>query len=129
MRLLLDTHTLIWALSNPKQLSAPVRALIADSRNEIHFSAAAILEIAVGRAAGRRSAPKIPADAAAHLARAAGYLPLPVTDQHAAATETIAPYHGDPFDRLILAQARLEKLRLVTHDEKLAAYDSRTILF
>jgi PIN domain nuclease of toxin-antitoxin system len=129
MRLLLDTHTLLWALTDPKHLSPRVRSLIADGRNEIGFSAAAILEIAVSRAAGRRNAPKVPGERVAGLARQAGYEMLPVTDAHAAAVETIAPFHGDPFDRLLLAQAQIEGFQLVTHDEALAAYDNRTILF
>lgn len=129
MKLLLDTHTLLWALTDPRQLSPRVRSLIADGRNDIGFSAAAILEIAVSRAAGRRNAPRVPGERVADLARQAGYEMLPVTDAHAAAVETIAPSHSDPFDRLMLAQAQIEGMRLVTHDGALAAHDSRTILF
>lgn len=129
MKLLLDTHTLVWALSNPSQLSPRIRSLVADAGNDISYSAASILEIAVGRAAGRRSAPALPAEEAAALGRKAGYEMIPVTEVHAAAVETIAPFHGDPFDKLLLAQAQIEGLRLVTHDAALAAYDSRAILF
>lgn len=129
MRLLLDTHTLVWALSSPRQLTPRIQALVADEGNEISFSAASILEIAVGRGARRRNAPALPSEDAAALARRAGYSMLPVTDVHAAVVETISPFHGDPFDKLLLAQAQVEGLRLVTHDAALAAYDRRAILF
>ncbi len=129
MRLLLDTHVLIWALIVPRKLPQQIASLIADGRNDVSFSAATILEIAIGRAAGRRNAPKLTAQQAATLALEAGYKAVAITEVHAAATETIAPYHSDPYDRLILAQAQIEGLSLVTHDEALAAYDSRVILF
>ena len=129
MKLLLDTHTLVWALINPAQLPPLIRALLGDARNEVSFSAASILEIAIGRAAGRRNAPAIPSEEAGVRGRQAGYEMIPITEVHAAAVETIAPFHSDPFDRLLLAQAQIEGLRLVTHDENLAAYDSRTIVF
>jgi PIN domain nuclease of toxin-antitoxin system len=129
MRLLLDTHTLVWALGAPKQLSHDVRVMLSDHQNSINVSVASIVEIAISRSAGSRHAPKIAATQAAELAKRAGYAMLPMTDTHAAAVETIAPFHGDPFDRLLLAQAQIEGLRLVTHDESLAAYDTRAILY
>jgi PIN domain nuclease of toxin-antitoxin system len=129
MKLLLDTHTLVWALISPAQVPPLIRTLLEDARNEVSFSAASILEIAIGRAAGRRNAPAIGSEEASALGRQAGYEMIPITDLHAAAVETIALFHADPYDKLLLAQAQIEGLRLVTHDKKLAAYDSRTILF
>lgn len=129
MRLLLDTHALLWGFSRPRQIPSHVRALISDARNSVSYSAVTILEIAVGRAAGRRGAPALTATEAAALAQEAGYELVAITDAHAAAVETIAPFHPDPFDKLLLAQAQIEGLQLVTHDAKLAQYDSRTILF
>ena len=129
MRLLLDTHALLWVFTDPRQIPPHVRTLIADVRNSVSYSAVTILEIAMGRAAGRRGAPKLNAEDANKLARGAGYELVSITDAHAAAVETIAPHHPDPFDKLLLAQAQIEGLQLVTHDATLAQYDSRTILF
>jgi PIN domain nuclease of toxin-antitoxin system len=129
VRLLLDTHTLIWALAAQTLLPRSLRRMIEDGRNEVFFSAISIYEIASTRAAGRRSAPPIGAEATVDLARTARLGEIPVAASHAAAVETIAIAHPDPFDRLLLAQARIEGLQLVTHDEALARFDSRTIVF
>ncbi len=129
MKLLLDTNALIWAMTASRSLPADVQRLIEDARNDVFFSAVNIFEIAVKRAAGRRTAPSIGAAQAALAAGAAGYGFLPVSVEHAVAVETIAQFHPDPFDRLLLAQAQVESMRLVSHDEDLASYDSRTILF
>lgn len=129
MRLLLDTHTLLWAFGAPRRLPRRLESMLLDERNQVHCSAVSILEISIARAAGRRNAPAISAAKAAELAVAAGYALLLMTEVHAAAVETIALFHGDPFDRLLLAQAQVEGLRLVTHDEAIASYDARTILY
>ena len=129
MRLLLDTHTLIWVLGFARTLPQSARTLIGDHRNVVHVSAVSIHEIAAKRAAARRRMPNLAADEAIELSERAGYRLLDITPQHAAAVEGIAVFHGDPFDRLLLAQAKVEGLQLLTHDERLAAYDSRTILF
>ncbi len=129
MRLLLDTHTLIWAMTATRLLPASLRRMIEDGQNEVHFSAISIFEIASKRASGRRSAPATASDAVVELAERSGLREIAVTSRHAKAVETIAAFHADPFDRLLLAQAQVEGLQLVTHDEALAAYDPRTILF
>lgn len=129
MRLLLDTNVLIWAMTASRLLPAATQRLFEDPRNQIAFSAVSIYEIGAKRSTGRKSAPSMSADRTAFLAAAAGYAPLALKVEHAAAVETIAPFHPDPFDRLLLAQAQVEDMRLLTHDEDLAAYDSRTILF
>jgi PIN domain nuclease of toxin-antitoxin system len=129
VRLLLDTHTLLWAMTKSRTLPQSARRLIEGARNELFFSAISIFEIASKRASGRRSAPAVAADIVADLALRAGLREVPVTQAHAAAVETLAISHPDPYDRLLLAQAQIEGLQLVTHDENLARYDSRTILF
>lgn len=129
MRLLLDTNALIWAMTGSRALPAHIQRLIKDPKNDIFFSAANIFEIAAKRAAGRRTAPPISAEQASLAAAAAGYSLLSITAEHAVAVETIAPFHPDPFDRLLLAQAHLEDMRIVSHDADMASYDSRTIIF
>lgn len=129
MKLLLDTHTLLWAVGDPSRLPLSVRQLIDDHRNEIVISVASIFEIASKRAARSRLVPDIPAQRMLELANAAGYRVLAFTAQHAVATESVAAFHGDPFDKLLLAQAAAEGLQLVTHDEALADYDPHAILF
>jgi PIN domain nuclease of toxin-antitoxin system len=129
VRLLLDTHTLIWALGAARSLPGSIRRLIEDGRNEVYFSSISIFEIASKRASGSKSAPSISAETVTRLADKAGLREVSVQAAHAMAVETLAPFHGDSFDRLLLAQAQIEGLQLVTHDEALAQYDSRTILF
>ena len=116
-------------MTKSRTLPRFARRLIADERNELFFSAISIFEVASKRASGRRGSPTIAADVVAELALSAGLRELPVTHAHAAAVETLAIAHPDAFDRLLLAQAQIEGLQLVTHDEDLASYDTRTIIF
>lgn len=129
MRLLLDTHVLIWALSSPQALSSAARRLLENGTNDVFFSSISIFEVAAKCAVGRRSAPRLGAEIVTELAVTSGFRELPVLGSHAAAVETLAISHPDPFDRLLLAQALMEDMRLITHDEQLASYDARTILF
>jgi PIN domain nuclease of toxin-antitoxin system len=87
------------------------------------------MEVAAKRAVTGHRTPSTSAKQVIQLSNDAGHRLIDVTVQHAVAVATIAPFLGDPFDRLLLAQAQIERLRLVTHDERLAAYDSRSILF
>lgn len=112
-----------------RTLPLSARRLIDDPRNELYFSAISIFELASKRATGRRSAPALGADVVAGLALEAGLREVPVTFRHSMAVETLAIAHPDPFDRLLLAQAQIEGLLLLTHDERLSRYDSLTILF
>lgn len=128
MRLLLDTHILVWSLISSSHLPAAARHLLADRRNAVHFSPVSVLEVAIKRSSGSRSAPAVPSERLVELARAAGFSELPLSSVHAAALETLAVAHPDPFDRLILAQAKIEGLQLLTHDETLAGFDNRAIL-
>lgn len=118
-RLLLDTHVLLWALAEPQKLKPETRKMIGDGANEVYVSAASAWEIEIKRALGKLRAPD---DLEAQLA-AARLEELPVRIQHAAALRLLPPLHGDPFDRLLIAQARVEQLTLVTQDKRLRSYE------
>lgn len=122
MRLLLDTHVAIWALVSPDLIPDRVAGLIADPDNDVYVSSASIWEIAIKFALGKPSAPPFSAQDAIAYFTEAGFLSLPVTAAHAAAVENLPPLHADPFDRILLAQAITEPLRLVSHDAKVIAY-------
>lgn len=116
-RLLLDTHLLLWAVSAPRKLSLATRKRL--DVCEVFVSAASIWEVSIKAALG-----KLDADPAALLAEIepAGFRLLPVTGEHAAAVARLPPIHNDPFDRMLVAQARTEPLLLLTNDGLLAGY-------
>ena len=124
MRLLLDTHIALWAIADDAALPGAARAMIADLDNEIFVSAASIWEIAIKHALARGGPNDMPVSGseAAELFVAAGFTLLPITAAHAAEIENLPPHHPDPFDRLLIAQARLEPLHLLTHDSRLPVY-------
>lgn len=121
MKLLLDTHVLIWAAGFPDRLSANARELIADADNDMFFSAASLWEIAIKSGLGRED---FTVDA--RLLRRGlldnGYSELPVASEHAVAIDGLPPIHRDPFDRLLIAQAMVEGITLLTADELVARY-------
>ncbi|HMO06012.1 MAG TPA: type II toxin-antitoxin system VapC family toxin [Kiritimatiellia bacterium] len=121
MRLLLDTHIALWALTDSPHLPARARALIADPANEVFHSAASVWEIAIKHALARRDMP-LSGDEAVRLFTEAGYVEVPVTARHAATTESLPPHHADLFDRLLVAQALVEPMHLITHDRQLMKY-------
>ena len=127
MRLLLDTHVVIWALSRPYRLSSKIEAMIADEQNAIFISVVGIWEIAIKSSLNRISAPDLDAASLADLCARAAFKILPVTTGHALAVTSLPPLHADPFDRLMIAQAKVEPMRLVTHDKTVAAYDESFI--
>jgi len=127
VNLLLDTHIALWAISSDPKLGPAASELIADPANTIHVSAVAILEIAIKRVR-RPAALSISAEEAKLGFEQAGYGLLEVTAAHAAAYEKLAPIHRDPFDRLLVAQALTEPLRLMTRDKTVAAYSDSILL-
>jgi PIN domain nuclease of toxin-antitoxin system len=127
MRLLLDTHLLLWALADDARLSGEVRALIEDGSNEVLFSAASIWEIAIKAGLGRVDFPVRP-DAIARAARDTGFAELPVRASAAALVADLPPHHRDPFDRLLIAQAVSESLPLYTVDPLLPPYSELVVL-
>lgn len=116
-RILLDTHYLLWALGPVSRLPGEVRRTIEAS--EVHVSAASIWEIGIKAAVGKLAASS--RDVLTSLERS-GFLLLPVTGEHAVEVSNLPFHHKDPFDRMLIAQARLEGLRLLTKDDKLRAY-------
>jgi len=123
MRLLLDTHVFLWAVAGSSKLKASSRRLI-ESADEVHVSAASIWEIAIKSRLG-----KIDADADELVAAiaASGFVELPVRSVHAAATHRLPLHHNDPFDRLLVAQALTEPLRLLSADAILGRYTDLVI--
>ena len=121
MRLLLDTHVVLWALTDDPRLSQRARALIEDPANDVLVSAASVWEIAIKHALGRGDMP-ISGDQALDWFRQAGYQLLPIAPEHAAAVEHLPDHHRDPFDRLLVSQAIAEPLRLLTHDPLVLRY-------
>lgn len=127
MRLLLDTQVALWALTDDRRLTQKARVLILDAANEVFVSVATLWEIAIKHALGRGDMP-VSAVRAAELFRHAGFTELPVLGTHAVAVEPLAPIHGDPFDRILVAQALTEPLRLVTHDKLLRQYSDSVMV-
>jgi PIN domain nuclease of toxin-antitoxin system len=121
MRILLDTHILLWAISTPERLSAQARAAILSTDNEVLFSAASIWEIAI-KVALRRADFVARPDVVAKEALEIGFVELPVRSNIAARVADLPLIHRDPFDRLLIAQALVETAMLYTADTRLLAY-------
>ncbi|MGH8210946.1 MAG: type II toxin-antitoxin system VapC family toxin [Steroidobacteraceae bacterium] len=121
MKLLLDTHLLLWAAGQPDCLSNEARALIDAPENELLFSVASLWEVVIKRGLGRED---FKADA--RLLRRGlldnGYGELPIGSEHVVAIDSLPPIHKDPFDRVLVAQAQVEGITLLTADSLLAQY-------
>lgn len=121
MKLLLDTHLLLWAAGQPERLSGEARALIDAAENELFFSAASIWEVVIKRALGRDD---LTVDA--RLLRRGlldnGYNELTIASEHVVAIESLPVIHKDPFDRMLVAQATVEGMTFLTADPILAQY-------
>lgn len=124
MNLLLDTHVALWAVADSPRLSASAKALIATPENQISVSAASLWEIAIKHANGRTGKRSMPVSAleAFDTFSLAGFGLLSIAVSHALALETLPPIHNDPFDRILVAQARAEGMTLLTSDAVLARY-------
>ena len=119
MRLLLDTHVLLWALAAPARLPAKVSAAIRDPSNMVHVSATSGWEIAIKVALGKL---KADLDEISRAVAEVGFEELPVRMAHARRLRALPAHHRDPFDRMLVAQAIEEGLTLVTRDRQLGAY-------
>ncbi|HTY50523.1 MAG TPA: type II toxin-antitoxin system VapC family toxin [Steroidobacteraceae bacterium] len=126
MNLLLDTHVALWAITDSSKLPKKARELIESHSASIWISAASIWEIAIKHGLDRRDMPVSSRDAMEYF-RESGYRFLPVAAEHAVAVEALPDHHRDPFDRMLVAQALIEPMRLMTHDAVVARY-SDTIL-
>ena len=123
MRLLLDTHALLWTLTEPRQLRKHARAALEDAQNDVFVSPVSVWEIAVKRALGKLRAP----DNLEASIKEQGFTPLSLTFHHAEQAGALPPRHGDPFDRMLIAQAQAEGLILVTRDARIPLYGVRTM--
>jgi PIN domain nuclease of toxin-antitoxin system len=121
MKLLLDTHLLLWAAGRSDKLSAAALALMEDEQNTLVFSVASLWEVTIKAGLGRADFRVDP-----HLLRRGlienGYEELPITGRHALAAGALPPIHRDPFDRMLVAQAQSEGMLLLTHDPAVQAY-------
>ena len=127
MNLLLDTHIALWAIADSARLTAQARSLIEAPSARLWVSVASVWEIAIKYSLGRGDVPISGQDALGYF-QAAGYRLLAVEAEHAVAVEALAQHHADPFDRLIVAQALTEPMRLLTHDPRLALYSDTVML-
>ena len=119
MKVLLDTHILLWWLAGDDHLPAPAAVTIADPDTEVVVSAASAWEISIKQAAGRLDAPDDLLDAVA----ANDFGTLPITVDHAMAAGLLPAHHADPFDRMLIAQAQIEGFTLVSVDRRFSEYD------
>jgi len=129
VRLLLDTHLLLWAAGAAERLSPQARLLLDDPNNELLFSAASLWEIAIKHVLARGAPSGMPISGLEALGcfREAGYGLLDISPAHVVALETLPPLHADPFDRILVAQALATPLRLLTHDPTVARYSDSII--
>jgi PIN domain nuclease of toxin-antitoxin system len=121
LKLLLDTHLLLWAAGQPERLSEAASMLLSDPENELTFSSASLWEIAIKHGLGRQDFKVNP-----RLLRRGlldnGYSELPITSEHAVAIDSLPSIHKDPFDRILVAQAIVEGITLVTADPLIMQY-------
>jgi len=127
MRAIVDTHAFLWLLADDHRLSAEARTVLEADDNTILFSAASAYEIAIKARLGRLELPE-PAESYVFDRLALGaFQPLAISVAHAARAGTLPPIHGDPWDRLLVAQAQVEGVAIVTADRAISAYDVHTI--
>ena len=118
MRFLLDSHVLLWAVADPARLAKPVLDQLRDADNDLLVSAASIWELHIKAGIGRLTLPAQFPD----ILWQRGFTCLPVDCRHGEAAGRLSPHHADPFDRMLIAQARLEELTIVTRDREFANY-------
>ena len=127
MKYLLDTHVLLWAAGQPERLSESVHTLLEDRQNQLYFSSVSIWEIVIKRSLGRNDFVVDP-----RLLRYGsinnGYVELPMASEHALTLETLPGIHKDPFDRILVAQAITEQMKLITADTILGKYTDLAVL-
>ncbi len=126
MNLLLDTHVALWAITDSPNLPKKAREMIESPKSLVWISAATVWEIAIKHSLGRGDMPVSSQDALRYF-RESGYHFLSVEPEHAAAVEDLAAHHADPFDRILVAQALVEPMRLITHDQMVARYSDTII--
>jgi PIN domain nuclease of toxin-antitoxin system len=128
VRLLLDSHVFLWSVDQSQRLSTTARREIERPSNDVYVSAASVWELAIKMSKGRLRTRRIvrPQELEESALRT-GFIELPVTSRHAAAVATLGLLHGDPFDRLLIAQAQIENLTILTVDPRFAEYPVQTM--
>jgi PIN domain nuclease of toxin-antitoxin system len=122
MKLLLDTHLLIWVAADHPALPDEARTVVEDEDNTLYFSVASIWEVVIKSTLGREDF-QVDARVLRRSLLDAGYEELSIESQHAFEVGRLAPIHRDPFDRLLIAQAIVEGIVLLTHDDQIKRYD------
>ena len=127
MKLLLDTHILLWAAGEPQKLPVKIRQLIEDEENTLFFSAASLWEIVIKNGLGRNDFQIEP-----RMFRSAlmdnGYLEVPITSEHVLFVHDLPPLHKDPFDRILVAQSSIEGIALLTVDQAVIDYGGTVMI-
>jgi PIN domain nuclease of toxin-antitoxin system len=118
MKILLDTHVLLWWLDDPLQISSETASVIRNQNNNIYVSAVSVWEIVIKKALGKLIAP----DNLDEVIQHCHFTPLPITIEHALAIRNLPRHHFDPFDRMIVAQAMIEDMTIVTRDTNIFRY-------
>jgi PIN domain nuclease of toxin-antitoxin system len=126
MNVLLDTHVALWVITESPRLTQAARSLILSPRNQVWVSVVSLWEIAIKHSLGRGDMPVTSQEALAYF-KDSGLDILPVEAEHTTAVEELAFIHQDPFDRLLVAQALTEPMRLITHDPVVARYSDTII--
>lgn len=132
MKLLLDTHIILWALDDNPKLSEQAKALIMDADNDIYYSSASVWETTI-KYMSKPDRVRLSGSKLSELCRKMGYQMLPITDKHVGALETLVFHsehrmHNDPFDRIMIAQAKADGMKLVTHDSKIPFYNESCVI-
>jgi PIN domain nuclease of toxin-antitoxin system len=127
MRLLLDTQCWLWMAANPERLTAKTRSLLESMEHELWLSAVSSWEIAIKHARGKLELPQPPAEYVPSRMERTGVRGLPIEHAHALGVASLPRHHGDPFDRLLVAQAMLEGMTILTADPEIARYEVETI--
>ncbi|MCM1327006.1 MAG: type II toxin-antitoxin system VapC family toxin [Bacteroidales bacterium] len=132
MKLLLDTHIILWALDDNPKLPKQAKALIMDVQNSIYYSSASVWETTI-KYMSKPDKIRISGSKLSELCRKMGYQMLPITDKHITALETLIFHnehqmHNDPFDRIMIAQAKAEDMKFITHDSKMPFYNESCVI-
>jgi PIN domain nuclease of toxin-antitoxin system len=130
MNIILDTHILLWTLTGSSKLSQKARNIISDGDNIVYYSIASVWEVEIKHSIGKIS---ISGEQLADYCKQAGFKPLEIKESHIFRLNTLkrdktAPKHNDPFDRMILAQAKTENFKFVTHDTLIAQYQEPCVI-
>ena len=132
-RYLIDSHVLLWLVDGARPISTAVRAVLKNESNDLYLSVVGIAELCIKSSLGKLSLPSAVADdpeaGFVRILEANSIEPLPLTLPHAARLRYLPRHHGDPFDRLMIAQAMEEDLTFVTHDRAFAAYEGLAVLW